>query len=168
MNHYNFIISLIQLSGLIFVSCLSYKIYPLKIIKFKLLIFSIGILLCPYVLSNTNSEIYLFLVQAFVVLFAVDTVPAVAIFFKHFPVFKRFTYSSLIYAISRALMYVVTSFGIIYLTKYFSHYGLLFIMIPISIGCAFGISHFEHLEKQVGAYPKELPPPTITPPGIIP
>lgn len=153
--HHNLIISIIQLVGLIIISLLSHKIYPLKILKTKLVIFSIGILMCPYLLENTNSPAYVFIIQSFIVLFAVDTVPAVSIFFKHFPVFKRFTYSSLIYAISRAMMYIITSFGIIYLTKYLGHYGLLIVIIPLNIGCALGINHFENLEKKVGNYPRK-------------
>lgn len=153
--HHNLIISIIQLVGLITISLLSYKIYPLKILKTKLAIFSIGILACPYLLQNTHSPAYVFIIQSFIVLFAVDTVPAVSIFFKYFPVFKRFTYSSLIYAISRALMYIITSFGIIYLTKYFGHYGLLIVIIPLNVGCVLGINHFENLEKEAGNYPQK-------------
>lgn len=153
--HHNLIISIIQLVGLITISLLSHKIYPLKILKIKLVIFSIGILMCPYLLESTDSPVYVFIIQSFIVLFAVDTVPAVSIFFKHFPVFKRFTYSSLIYAISRAMMYIITSFGIIYLTKYLGHYGLLVVIIPLNIGCALGINHFENLEKKVGNYPQK-------------
>lgn len=153
--HHNLIISIIQLVGLITISLLSYKIYPLKILKTKLAIFSIGILARPYLLQNTHSPAYVFIIQSFIVLFAVDTVPAVSIFFKHFPVFKRFTYSSLIYAISRALMYIITSFGIIYLTKYFGHYGLLIVIIPLNVGCVLGINHFENLEKEAGNYPQK-------------
>ena len=115
--HHNLIVSIIQLGGLIIISLLSHKIYPLKILKIKLVIFSIGILICPYLLESTHSPIHVFVIQSFIVLFAVDTVPAVSIFFKHFPVFKRFTYSSLIYAVSRAMMYIITSFGIIYLVR---------------------------------------------------
>jgi MHS family proline/betaine transporter-like MFS transporter len=153
--HHNLIISIIQLVGLTTVSLLSYRIYPLKILKTKLVIFSIGILTCPYLLQNTHSPAYVFIIQSFIVLFAVDTVPAVSIFFRHFPVFKRFTYSSLIYAISRAMMYIITSFGIIYLTKYFGHYGLLIVIIPLNIGCVLGINHFENLEKEAGNYPQK-------------
>ena len=151
--HHNLIISIIQLTGLIIISLLSRTIYPLKILKTKLVIFSIGILMRPYLLENTPA--YVFIIQSFIVLFAVDTVPAVSIFFKHFPVFKRFTYSSLIYATSRAMMYIITSFGIIYLTKYLGHYGLLIVIIPLNIGCALGINHFENLEKKVGNYPQK-------------
>ncbi len=86
--HHNLIISIVQLAGLITISLLSHKIYPLKILKTKLVIFSIGILMCPYLLENTHSPAYIFIIQSFIVLFAVDTVPAVSIFFKHFPVFN--------------------------------------------------------------------------------
>ncbi|WP_425361697.1 proline/betaine transporter [Candidatus Tisiphia endosymbiont of Mystacides longicornis] len=58
----------------------------------------------------------------------------------------------MIYAVSRALMYVITSFGILFLTKYFGHWGLLIIMIPISVGFAFGLRHFQKLEKEAGIY----------------
>ncbi len=150
--HQNFILSIIQLGGLLFISFLSYTIHPLKILKVKLMLFFTFILLCPYLLNNVQNPFYLFLIQVFIVVFAVDTVPAVSIFFKHIPVFKRFTYSSLIYAFSRALMYIITSFGIIYLTKYFGNYGLLIILIPINIGCGLGIFHFEKLEKGLENY----------------
>ncbi|MGD0466725.1 MAG: MFS transporter [Gammaproteobacteria bacterium] len=151
--HHNLIISIVQLLGILFIAFLSYKVYPLKILKVKLVIFSVFVLFCPYFLSKVTSPLYLFLLQSCIVLFALDTVPAVSIFFKHFPVFKRFTYSSLIYALSRALMYIVTSFGLVYLTESFGAYGLLVVIIPLNIGCFLGLRHFEHLEKTVGNYP---------------
>ncbi|WP_375333549.1 MFS transporter [Candidatus Tisiphia endosymbiont of Xenochironomus xenolabis] len=150
--HQNFIVSIIQLVGMSFISYLSYRIYPLKILKVKLVIFSIFIVCSPYILNNITEPFFLFLLQAFLVLFDFGRVPAVPIFFKYFPVFKRYTYNSMIYAVSRALMYVITSFGILFLTKYFGHWGLLIIMIPISVGFAFGLRHFQKLEKEAGIY----------------
>ncbi len=52
-------------------------------------------------------------------------------------------------------MYIITSFGLIYLTKYLGNYGLLIIIIPVMIGYSFGIFHFEKLEKITGNYPKK-------------
>ncbi len=151
--HHNLMISIVQLLGLVFIALLSYKVYPLKILKIKLIIFSIFILFCPYFISKVTSPFYLFLIQSCLVLFAMDTVPAVSIFFKHFPVFKRFTYSSLIYAVSRALMYIVTSLGLVYLTESFGTYGLFVVIVPLNIGWFFGLQHFERLEKTAGNYP---------------
>ncbi|WP_425363782.1 MFS transporter [Candidatus Tisiphia endosymbiont of Hybos culiciformis] len=150
--HQNFILSMIQLAGKLFVSYLSYKIYPLKILKVQLVMFSIFVLFSPYILNNITEVFYLFLFQIFLVLFAIDIGPAVPIFFKYFPVFKRYTYNSMIYAVSRALMYVITSFGILFLTKYFGHWGLLIIMFPISVGFAFALRHFQKLEQEAGIY----------------
>jgi len=138
----------VQLSGMLFISFLSYRVYPLKILKVKLILFSILSLICPYLLSNVTLAWQLLLIQSGIVLFSLDTVPAVSIFFKHFPVFKRFTYSSLIYAFSRALMYVVTSFGLVYLTKYFSTYGVLLVIVPLNIAFYIGLNHFNYLEQE--------------------
>ncbi len=56
----------------------------------------------------------------------------------------------MIYAVSRALMCIITSFGIIYLTKYWGQYGLFVVMIPLLIICMFGLNHFQKLEKETG------------------
>ena len=153
--HHNLIISIVQLFGLLFITFLSLKVYPLKILKIKLMIFSVLILFSPYFLSKIASPFHLLLLQSFIVLFALDTVPAVSIFFKHFPVFKRFTYGSLIYATSRAFMYIITSFGMIYLTESFGTYGILIVITPLNIACFVGLHHFENLEKKVENYPQK-------------
>ncbi|WP_341747375.1 MFS transporter [Candidatus Tisiphia endosymbiont of Dascillus cervinus] len=150
--HQNFIVSMIQFAGMSFISYLSYRIYPLKILKVKFVIFSIFILCSPYILNNITNPFFLFLLQAVLVLFDFGRVPDVSIFLRHFPVFKRYTYNSMIYAVARAFMYVITSFGIIFLTKYFGHWGLLIIMIPIGLGFAFALCHFQKLEKEAGIY----------------
>lgn len=148
--HHNFIISMFHLATLSLICFLSYKIYPLKILRVKLVLLFIFILSSPYLLGNITTPIQLLLIQICIISCSFDTVPAVSIFFRHFPVFKRFTYSSMIYAISRALMYVITSFGIIYLTKYFGQYGLFIVMVPLLVTCMFGLNHFQELEKKAG------------------
>ncbi|WP_250311058.1 MFS transporter [Rickettsia endosymbiont of Oedothorax gibbosus] len=70
---------------------LSYKIYPLKILKMKLIIFASAIMFLPYLLTNISSPFYLLLWQFFILLFKTETFPAISIFYKQFPVFKRFT-----------------------------------------------------------------------------
>ncbi|BFD46319.1 MAG: MFS transporter [Rickettsia endosymbiont of Sergentomyia squamirostris] len=146
--HHNFIVAIIQFLSVLTLAYLSYKIYPLVILKIILIIFSIFVLFCPYWLNNLHSPYELFLIQSIVTLFAQCEAPADPIFYKSFPVFKRFTSITVIFALSRAFMYVITSFGFAYLTKYFGNWGLLIIMIPINIGFAFGLLHFEKLEKK--------------------
>ncbi|AXU06886.1 hypothetical protein D0Z68_06345 [Rickettsia japonica] len=70
---------------------LSYKIDPLKILRVKLALLFIFILFAPYLLKSTTTPFPLLLIQIGLIICSFDTVPAVSIFFKHFPVFKRFT-----------------------------------------------------------------------------
>jgi MHS family proline/betaine transporter-like MFS transporter len=147
---HNFFVSLVQLAGLLLISWLSYRIYPLKILKVKLAVFSLLVLFFPYLITNATNTLHIFLLQCLMISFSLDTVPANSIFFRHFPVFNRFTYASFTYAFSRALMYIITSFGIIFLTRYFGNYGLLLVIMPINFLCVLGLDHFEKLEIASG------------------
>jgi MHS family proline/betaine transporter-like MFS transporter len=145
--HQNFIVSLVQIASLLLFVFLSYRVYPLIILKVKLLISSVIIITCPYWLDNITQPFYLLFLQSAVIFFAADAAPATSIFYKHFPVFKRFTYISFTYALSRALTYVITSFSLVYLTETFSNWGILIVMVPICVGYALGLRHFEKLDR---------------------
>jgi len=144
----NFIISMFELAGMILTVYLSYWIYPLKILKFKALLYLPFLILFPFLLSNSPTPSIIFLMQALGVMIGLTGIPADAILFAHFPVFKRFTYVSFIYAISRSLMAVVTSFGLVLLTDFFGSWGLYFILIPFTISFLWGVYHYERLEHR--------------------
>lgn len=150
--HQNLIVSTGQLISYLVLTYLSYKIYPLHILKVKLVIFATFMLVCPYLLYNITTSFELLLLQLFVVIFVPTDFPAASIFYIHFPVFKRFTSVALMYALARALMSVITSFGIVYLIEYFGHWGVLIIMVPVILGYRFGLSHFQRLETESSGY----------------
>ncbi|MGL5720434.1 MAG: hypothetical protein ACRCYP_06565 [Alphaproteobacteria bacterium] len=104
------------------------------------------ILICPFLLGHLTSGTQLFWIQACVVIFS-SGFPAYAIFYAHFPVLKRITSVSFIYAVSRAMMYIVTSFGLVYLTSWFGNFGLWVIMVPVMAAFTWSINHFEKLDK---------------------
>jgi MHS family proline/betaine transporter-like MFS transporter len=153
----NLIISIAQVASFIISTYLSCYIYPLILLKIKLSIFCVICVIFPYLLNHLNSGSDLLVLQLIMVLFSLSYSSAMPIFYKHFPVFKRFTYASILYALSRAFIYVITSFGLVYLTNYFGNYGILVIIIPTILGFAFGINHFENLEKAAGNYPQKDP-----------
>jgi len=150
---HNFFIALVNLLERFALTYFSYKIYPLKILKFKCWMFTLFIILTPYLLGNIGSPIQLMLLQCLIIMFGCTTLPSVPIIYKHLPVFRRFTCASLTYAFASAVIYIVTSFGLIYCTEYAGHYGILAIVIPSVIAFMYGIKHFERLEKSVGDYP---------------
>jgi MFS family permease len=152
----NFIVSAVMVGNVALVLYFS-KLHPLVILKIRLLLSSIYFLAVPFLLSNAETGLDVLLVQSLLLVVACDAAPANAVFFKHFPVFKRFTYASVIYAASRALVYLITSVSLVYLTEYFSQWGLYFITIPTMVGCVYGLSHFIKLEKDAGNYPQRIP-----------
>lgn len=149
--HQNLLISIVGTASGILLAFISYKIYPLNILKIKLYFSVILALICPYMLHYLSSSGVLLTQLAFAS-FWISEFPATPIFLKHFPVFKRFTYSSLLFALSRACMYVIISFGVVYLVKYMSYWGLYLITVPIIIGYWFSLSHFINIEKKAGNY----------------
>ncbi|WP_425361434.1 MFS transporter [Candidatus Tisiphia endosymbiont of Ceraclea dissimilis] len=146
---HNLGVSMISMLNAMLLTYLSYKIHPLKILKIRLIVFAVVILPCPYLLNNLTNVFELWLFQLIVIILGPTGFPAVPILYKHFPVFKRFTYSTVIYALSRALIYVITSFGFVYLIEYFSHWGLLVIIIPALTIYYYGRNHFEGLEMSL-------------------
>ncbi|XVN40601.1 MAG: MFS transporter [Rickettsia endosymbiont of Argas persicus] len=145
--HHNFWISLVHFSSTVILIYLCYKIYPLKIAKIRLIIFLGFAVVCPYLILKVKSPTELFFIQSFFIFFRPDSSTGLPIFFKYFPIFKRFTSIALSFAISRALMHIITSFGFVYVVEYFNNWGLLVIMLPTGLAFLFGISHFETLEK---------------------
>ncbi len=57
---HNFIVCLIELLTILILCYLSLKVYPLLIIKIILLVFSVFMIFCPYLLNNLNSPDQLF------------------------------------------------------------------------------------------------------------
>ncbi|WP_375319246.1 MFS transporter [Candidatus Tisiphia endosymbiont of Oplodontha viridula] len=126
---------------------LIYRIYPMEILKMKLVICAISIMFLPYVLTNISSPFYLLLLQFFILIFKTEAFPAESIFYKQFPVFKRFRCVSISCAVIKAIMYVVTSFGLVYLIEYFANWGIVILFIPFLVLYGFGLRHFETLKR---------------------
>jgi len=145
----NLLVTLIDLISVISVAILSYKIYPLKILKCRFFLNLFFIIFLPYSLTHlSNTPESLMILQVLGLMCGLTPNPAFSIFYSHFPVLKRFSYVSFLYALTRAIMYVTTSFGLVYLTESFGYYGLLLIMIPLSMGFVWGLLYFEKLEYE--------------------
>jgi MFS family permease len=142
---HNFLLSLILVVYGLFTAALSYKTPPLKIMKIRAGLFLILALLLPTLITYTYRWSHIFFLQVTLLILNLGDLPGEAILIKHFPIFKRFTATSFLYALTRAIMYVVTSFGLVFLTGV-GLYGLWIILLPITLGFLWGIRHFEKLE----------------------
>ena len=155
--YHNFILSLSHFPFSIFISILSFKIYPLIISKVKGYIFLTAVILLPFLMANTTSHYTIFAIQLFLLIGTLNDYPSVPIFLRYFPVSKRVTSTSFLYAATRAIMYIITTFSLVYLTEWFGYYGLWLITIPVTISFLWGISYFERLEEESGVRLKKDP-----------
>lgn len=147
MIFHNFLLSLTLCISSIFWASLSSKIHPLKITKLKGRMALALAFMLPFLILASHTPLAIFGIQVLLLNLTLGETPSFAIFIKHFPILKRFTATSLLYALTRAIMYIVTSFGLVYLTESLSHWGISIIMIPVTIGFLWGINHFEKLEN---------------------
>lgn len=97
---HNLGLSLFDLVNAAVLAYLVSKVHPLIILRIKSYIFFVFILLTPVLFNNISTLEHLFYIQLCVLLLGPTGYPAVAVFFMHFPIFKRFTYASFTYALS--------------------------------------------------------------------
>lgn len=150
---HNFFLSLVVILGDFFYTFLSCRIHPIRILKIRWGIILLLMIFLPFIVNVVDSPTQLFCLQALLLFFPLRALPADAVMLYHFPIYRRFTFATFLYALSRALMYIITSFGLVYLGSYFGIYGLWFITIPITLAYFWGVLHFEILERKLGIYP---------------
>jgi MFS family permease len=144
---HNFFLSIIHVVSCYILSVLSFTVCPIKILKIKAFFFlGLGLLLPPLILLSSSSY-QLFALQALIIMTALGDYPAVGIFIRHIPVLKRVMATSFLYSLSRAVMYVITSFGLVYLSEIFGHWGILLILLPSTFGYLWAIHHYEIFES---------------------
>ncbi|WP_052046314.1 MFS transporter [Candidatus Paracaedibacter symbiosus] len=146
---HNFLLSIISLVIISLLCAISCKTHPLKILEIRGKMSLFLSLLLPIAIMKSSNHFHIFLIQTLILLTALSPIPGVSVFIKYLPTLKRFTAASFVYALSRAIMYLITSFSLVYLTKFLGYYGLWLILIPVNIGFLWGVRHFEELEKDI-------------------
>jgi len=143
---HNFLISLIQLARVIIISILSYRIHPLKILRFLGVVFFVFSLFLPYLLNCASEWYHIFALQIVLSIFTIGSVPADAIIIKHFSVLRRVMFAGVLFSFAGAIAYIITSFGLVYLNEFFGHYGLLFITLTVALSYLWAVNHYAYLE----------------------
>lgn len=151
---HNFFLAIVGAISYIVWVILSTRIHPIKIIKIRGLLFLCFMIVLPFLINTTPNLGCIFFIQALALMLPLDGTPAEAIFIYHLPIYRRFTYATFINTLARALMYIIISFGLIYLGRYFGAFGLWFITLPIAVAFLYGVFHFESLERRIKMYPR--------------
>ncbi len=140
--------------ALIFIAYLSYKIDPLRIVKTRLTLFFCLMPLFPIVMSKYPNPQVVIIFQCLAGILMLEDVPAGSIFFKHFPVLKRFRYAASLNALAEVMINIVTSLGIVWATLSFGYGGVFLVFVPAGIMFALALRHFENKEFKMSTPPK--------------
>lgn len=149
--HHNFVLSIFDLGKIIFLMWISYYVHPIKVLKIQLIISAPIVLLLPLLLNNMTEPYHLTIIQYLVAIFAIHGLPGFAVFYKYIPLFYRAKYTGLTYACGRAIMFAITSFGLVILVQKFGNMGLLILFAPILIGYTIALFYFDKLERESNA-----------------
>jgi MFS transporter, MHS family, proline/betaine transporter len=144
----NLIVSVFDVAATGAVAYMSYKIAPLRIIKFRSLAFFATIAFFPLAMAWFPSAKTVLLFQYITVLFNLSCLPAVPILFKYFPVLTRFRYAGMVRSLATVLTYVITSIGWVFVTNAFGHKGIFIILVPIGILFWWSVLYFENQESE--------------------
>jgi MHS family proline/betaine transporter-like MFS transporter len=147
---HNFFLSLIVLLANLTWAMLSSKYHPIRILKTRWVFTFFFMLMLPLLIMNFESTTHIFLIQALVLLMPLNATPAEAVFMYHLPIRRRFTFATFLYALTQAMMYVITSFGLVILSDSFGPFGIWFITLPITLAYIYGVLYFEALERKTG------------------
>jgi MHS family proline/betaine transporter-like MFS transporter len=142
------IVSVVDVVATGLIAYLSYKIAPLKIIKFRSLAFFSTIIFFPFAMEIFPSAKTVLIFQYITVVFNLSCLPAVPLFFKYLPVLTRFRYASIIKSLSTVCTYILTSFGLVLITEICGHKGIFIIFAPIGLFFGLSLIYFERRESE--------------------
>lgn len=123
-------------------------VHPLKILTYRAIgtLFTFSIL--PLALISSLSIPIIILFQILLSLSRGGCGPGDSIFIKNLHVGKRFTLTTFNYALSRAVVHVISAFGLIALTNCMGYCGIWIIGIPFSLAYWWGVQYFKNVEKK--------------------
>jgi MFS family permease len=153
---HNFLLASVAFIMSIILMYLSYSIHPLKINKIRTRLALLLMILLPFLMMSATSSVQLFILQSLILILALEEAPSTPVFLDHFPVYCRFRSATLLFSIARAVMYTITSFGLIYLVSYLGSFGIWVIALPIAVASLYGIAHFEILERELELLHKRI------------
>lgn len=152
----NLIVAVFQSISFLCYSLFSYVINPLKILNFRVCCFIPILILAVWLLDNFISAKQVLIFQCAVIVFGVMDSPGAGLFISHFPIARRFTSLGLMYAFSRMIIYIITSFGLVFLNKWLNGFGIFLLFIIIVLGFVWSVRHFQKLEDEIPAVLRKI------------
>jgi len=145
---HNFIISIFPVLSSFIRAKLTLKFHPLILFKYSLVISFVLFVVTGLYLEANPHAFGLGVLQALLVMFTANGYTESSVIFSHLPVLQRFKSACMAYACSRAFMYIITSFGLVFMIKLCGvFWGLTFAISCITCVGFYGYVYFSRLEE---------------------
>lgn len=145
---HNFVISIFPVISCFIRAKLSLRFHPLILLKYSLIISFCLFAIAALYLEGAPKSFELGILQVLLLMFTSNGYTESSVIFPHLPVLQRFRSACLSYAFSRAFMYIVTSFGLIFIIKLFGiFYGIMLSISCVTCAGLYGLYYFSKLEQ---------------------
>lgn len=155
---YNYTDSMIigvSLMGVISCTCYSilaifmgliFNPYRLALIRSTLAV--ILLLIMPFCLTYYPSLIMTMVLHCLVCVLMCGEFHVSALMYRNVPTLKRFKFSAINFSLSRALIAIISGFGLVVMQPYLGNYTYSVFGLPFLIGYLFAIKHFRDLDMK--------------------
>ena len=145
---HNFVISIFPVISCYIRAQLLKKLHPLVLLKYSLIISFCLFAVTGFYLQTGPNILGMGILQSLLLMFTANGYSESSIMYTHAPIFKRFKSACFSYAFSRAFMYIITSFGLIFIINLVGiACGLIFAASCVTAIGAYGYYYFLRLEK---------------------
>ena len=145
---HNFIISIFPVISCFIRAKLTLKFHPLILFKYSLIISFCLFIITGLYLEENLQAFELSILQILLLMFTANGYTESSVIFPHLPVLQRFKSACLAYAFSRAFMYIITSFGLIFIIKLCGvFWGITFAVSCVTCLGFYGLIYFLRLEQ---------------------
>ena len=146
--HQNLYVAIIDAIFTLLWARLALRFYPFNILKFKGFAFMFIGLALPILMGWAASPFHIFIIQALIAVFGPGSVPADSILIRSFPIIGRYTSASLAYALSRMIMYPLTSFGCFFVGQYFGFWGIAGVLFSFTLLYLMAVYYFKPIHHE--------------------
>lgn len=105
-------------------------------------------LIMPFIFDNFMSESLLIIIYCLCFIVISGDSHMVAVVYRNVPTLKRFRFATLTFSISRALIAIISGFGLVVMQPYLGNYTYSVFGLPFLIGYLFAIKHFRDLDMK--------------------
>ena len=131
---------------------LTFRRHPIKIANGYIWLLSVFIFLIPYCIYNTSTTQGLYFLQFVLSLPTLSMSGLEVVCFKHINITTRFRVLGVSGGIASAVALGLIPVSLVFLTKYFGNYALLFVYVPLIIAFFIASNYIKQLEIDKGFY----------------